>query len=117
LTLAQVSLNPHRAEDALDTLLGYQEDAQLLTVTTTLKTYDNMLLKRIRVTRNVDTGNIVSMDMDFQELLTVESLFAIVAAPPVTDVKAAQKGKNLGKKPTRAKRVSVGLGLIRSATG
>lgn len=116
VSLTQINLNPHRAEDALDTLLGYQEDAELLTVDTTLRTYENMLLKRVRVTRGVDTSNIVSMDLDFQELLTVGSLFAAVE-PAKTNVKSAQQKKTQGKKPTRAGRVSVLRGLVKSATG
>jgi hypothetical protein len=110
------NINPLRAEDALEKLLGYQEEAELLEVDTKLRVYDNMLLKKVRVTRDVDTGNVVALDLEFQELLTVASLFAVVAAPS-TDVKAAQKKQSLGKKPTRTKRVGVLRGLVKSATG
>jgi hypothetical protein len=111
-----VSVDPFRAEGAFATLLQYQNDAAVLTVTTKLAVYESMLLKSVRVTRDVDTANIVALDLEFRELRLAGSEFAAVG-PPDTDVKSAQKKQKLGKKPTRSVRVSVARGLIKSATG
>jgi hypothetical protein len=117
LSLTQINLNPTRADEAFATLLSYQEDAQLLTVTTTLQVYEDMLLKSLSVTRDKDTGNIVAMDLDFQQVVTVESSFAAVA-PKDTKQKSGQNKKQVGKKATRpVKRVSVFRGAIRAVAG
>lgn len=95
LALTQINLNPNRAEEALGTLVQWQLDAELLTITTTLTTYESLVLKSVSLKRDKTTGNVAAMEMDFQEIKQVTSAYADVE--PKTDVISAKPPKAKGK--------------------
>ena len=118
LSLTQVNLNPIRADEALGTLLTWQENADRLTVTTSLLPYENMLLKSCSVQRDKDKSNAVFMDLEFQQVVLAESQAADIPEPTSTTT-AVQPKKSLGKKPTTSvtPRRSLALKGIKALTG
>lgn len=82
-----------RAEEFYDTLRNIKDEAALITVVTTLRLYENMLLKSFRVPRNVGQGNVVEATMIFEEVIFVdtETITAIPVDPSAGAIGA--KGK------------------------
>ncbi len=103
LALTQISLNPQRAEDALGTLLLWQGDAETLTLTTTLTSYDDiaLVITSIGVTRDKERGNVVALDLTLEEVVFASSAFA--AVEPQTAVEGAKPAKTKGKVSTKQK--------------
>lgn len=72
-----------RAENAFEKLRELQEKGALLTVTTTLRTYKNMVLTAISVPRDASRGNIVEAALTFEEMVTAKA--DLVAAREAAD--------------------------------
>lgn len=117
LSLTQINLNPIRAEQALGTLLQWQEAAELLTVATTLSTYESFLLKSVSVQRDKEKANGVFVDLEFQMVSLAESATATVE--PTSSTKAVTSKKSVGKKPTTTvtPKRSLALKGIKALTG
>ncbi len=82
----------NRAEAAWSTLETLQAGAELITVVTTLKTYENMQIVTMRAPRDVKRGNVLEVTLEFRELIQVES--------ETVATQAATGPKKLGRKPT-----------------
>lgn len=67
---------------AWDTLERLAEGEELLTVTTSLKTYDNMVIRKSSVPRDAARGNTLEATIDLEEIFTVG--LASVQAPEVS---------------------------------
>jgi hypothetical protein len=106
LTLTGVSLDPTRGDDALGTLRIWQEDAEMLTIVTSLVPYESMQLKTISVMRNKEKARNVFVDLTFEEVTLAGTKFAAVVEPVTERVQAKPK-KNLGKQAGKEKRTSV----------
>lgn len=57
--------------DAYNALIELQTSKQLVDITTGIRTYENMYLKRISIPRTLADGNSIRFEMEFQELLIV----------------------------------------------
>lgn len=70
-----------KAEDAHDEMLRWQEEGLLLTVDTTLKTYDNRVLKRLDAPRDASTGQILSASLQWRQIITAETQIGQIPEP------------------------------------
>ena len=93
-----------RAEDAFREMLRWQSEGLLLTVVTTLRTYENMVLQRIAPTRDAPSGKILRAALSFREIVTTET--QVVDAPD-TERPQDRKRKNKGRKPKQAAKTEV----------
>lgn len=84
-----------RAEDAYREMLRWQSDGLLLTVITTLRTYENTVLQSISPTRDASTGQILQAQLVFREILTAETRLVDV---PDTERPQDNKRRDKGKK-------------------
>ncbi len=82
-----------RAEEFEDTLRTIKNAGLRITIITTLRQYDNMLLKNYQVPRNAGLGNTVEATMFFEEVILVKT--ETIAATPVdpANVAVGAKGK------------------------
>jgi hypothetical protein len=83
-----------RVDTAYWTLRQLKNAGQLLDVVTSLRTYSNMAITTLVVTRNVDTGNVLNCTIGLREVKTATSL--AIAKPIPEDVAnnpAAEKAK------------------------
>ncbi len=62
-----------RAEDAFREMLRWQSEGLLLTVVTTLRTYEDMVLQRVSPTRDASSGKVLRAQLSFREIITVET--------------------------------------------
>lgn len=67
-------------------------------VRTSLATYENMVVRRLAVTRNKDTGAVLRFTAELKQLLFAHSETVLVPAPEVKPL--ASKSTNLGQKGT-----------------
>jgi len=92
--LASLTNSSSRAEEADEALELIMRNQQLITVVTSLRQYENMILKRKEVPRSAQLGNVVRVTMELEEIIIVDS--ETVAAPtPVAPTAAAVS--DLGK--------------------
>ena len=86
-----------RAEDAYAIIVSWRKTAQLVTVSTGLRDYENMIILSESVPRDKDTSEIIDISIRLREfhIATVES----VDAPDPVDTVDGPK-KNLGRKQT-----------------
>jgi len=84
-----------RVAAAYDKLQEIQKTGELVTVVTSLRTYESMAIKNISVVRNAETGNVLDCTLVMQEVLIVKTL---VTALPTPVTKANNKAKDKGKK-------------------
>jgi hypothetical protein len=82
------------AVTAWDLLQELQKGSALITVITTLKTYDNMAIISLSAPRDVKRGHSLEFTATMREIFTAKS--GTVAAPETP----ASKAKELGKVPT-----------------
>jgi len=82
-----------RAEEAYQALIEIQDNQQLIAVITTLRIYENMLLKRVDVPRNAQKGNVVEVTLELEEIILVQSQ-TVEAPEPVKE--GAQGETDLG---------------------
>lgn len=71
---------PGGLQETYDKFLQMQRDAELLTVQTGKRTYDNMLIRSLRVDTDVDTENALLLVVGLQEVILVET--QTVTVPP-----------------------------------
>lgn len=64
-----------RAEEFYDVLLELKDSATIISVITTLRQYENMLIKDFNVPRDAELGNVVEATIFFEEVITVETKF------------------------------------------
>lgn len=72
-----------RDVDAFEETVRWQTEKLLLTVETTLQTFENMALVRNVPTRSAGTGQVLRARLSFRQILTVET--QIVDAPDTAD--------------------------------
>ena len=84
-----------RVRSIYDELLVLKDAGTLLTIDTTLRQYENMVLRNVSAPRRVEDGNAVTFTLDFQQIR-----FATAKRVPAPKTKMAAQKKNLGAKPT-----------------
>jgi len=83
-----------RVEAANTEINRMMEAAEILTVSTTLSDYENMMIKSYSVDRNVSLANCLDFNMELQEVL-IRSGFSQDIPDPI--LKAKKKKKDKGK--------------------
>lgn len=88
-----------RAEDAHGWLIENKDQGRLLTVGTTLRTYENMAITGLSVVRDKDRSNVVELDLSLREIViaTTEQV-----APPVATNTSRNAAAQAGRKSTGA---------------
>lgn len=66
-----------------DELIRLQESAELITITSGLKVYTNLVIKSINAAQDVDTANILIFDVSLEEVLIVNSKSVDIPADKV----------------------------------
>lgn len=110
-----------RTLEAWQKLKDAKDNARLITVTTFLDTYENMVLARIAAPRTAADGSGITLQVDLRRLRIVKS--ETVAAPEPAEVRGqlaqalgsksplAQTDDNAGKKKSLALQIVEGTGL------
>lgn len=85
-----------RVRNVYEELLGFQDNATLLTIHTTIREYENMILQNLTAPREVKDGKAITFSFDLKEIRFVTS--QTVKAP--LDKKKTPSKANLGAKST-----------------
>lgn len=78
---ARTSISGTRAEQFFEALEKVMDAGTLISVFTTLRQYDNMVITEITVPRNAEKGNVVEATITFREIIIVNT--ETLAAVPV----------------------------------
>lgn len=78
---ASANASPTRAEEAYAKLREILRTRELISVITSLRQYDSMLLASMPVTRDATTGNIINATLNFQEIIIADSETVSVPVP------------------------------------
>ncbi len=71
--LASFRESPTRAEEAYETMRELLRNREPISVITTLRQYDNMILTNMQTSRDARTGNVVQCTLNFQEIIIANS--------------------------------------------
>ncbi len=71
-------------------LLRLKREGVLLTVTTSLRTYDNMILRGVTVSRNVTLGNALSAQLSFKSVRIAQTQTAPAPSLPRASTRTAR---------------------------
>jgi hypothetical protein len=93
-----LSASSTRAEDAYDELKTLQENQEPVSVFTSKREYENMVITRLARTRNSGVGEAVQFSISLREIKTVQSE---VAEVPVRTDNTGKAKRNLGPKPVK----------------
>lgn len=88
-----------RADLAYAYLQAVMEYGELVTVVTSLREYENMAIKSLVVTRDVNNGQVLNCSVGLIEVILAETQTATASAPTATSSKGAA---DKGKKPKKA---------------
>lgn len=102
-------------KDTLELLKEMQDNAELLTVFTSVDEYENVVLERYAMTRNAETGTGAEIEMFFVPLRIVK---VTTAATPITTEPQVKTVKKAGKKDPEPEvpRASVAKNLSQNDT-
>lgn len=81
--------DPSYLADIYANLLNFQESAQLLTIVTGKRLYDNMLIRELSVTTDQRTENALLVEIECQEVIIVQT--QTVQMAPATNQASPQK--------------------------
>ena len=79
-----------RSGEAYQKVLAMLDEAQLITVVTTLREYENMVVESLNVPRNASLGSAVELNLTLVEVKTVEVIVAEGTVDKGTQVGVAQ---------------------------
>jgi hypothetical protein len=97
--LASLRESPTRAEEAYEKLRDILRTREPISVITTLRQYENMVLTSMQTNRDASTGNVVNVTLNFQEIIIASS--ETVAAPePAAGTPSSAGATNAGKQGT-----------------
>jgi hypothetical protein len=103
-----------RAELAYAELQRIMSQGETVEVVTSLRTYENMALTSLSITRDAASGNVLNASMDLREVIIVKS--KVVAAPvPATPANAPPV--NAGRQPAQPASPSISNAAISKARG
>ena len=120
---ASAAFDPERAEDAYNVLRELKDTGTLVTITTKLRTYENMAITRVSVSRDARTGDAVPLAISAREVRTVEGL-AVIIDPAVLRAKPTNNRGRQTPAPAQAQtaaaaeeRGSILSSIVNSAFG
>lgn len=87
-------ITPRRAEDAYDKLVDLQKSGELVTIATTLDTFENMAIVSLQLDRDAPTANVIKVRIALREIKRAQNLAADLRK---TAAKNAEKAKLGGK--------------------
>jgi hypothetical protein len=93
------STKENYSQRVYEELLAIKEKGEAVTLVTSLRNYENMVMTRLVVPRDVNRMNAVYVSMTFKQIKT-----ATLQTAPAPKVAKANKPKNNGKKPTKTTR-------------
>ncbi len=99
------------ADDAYAKLVAIREAREPITITTSLKTYENMLLESLSIPRSARTGDALEFRASFKQLLLVTNRRTTIR----TKIPRAKKKVNRGHKPTEAVRTTATPPAVQAA--
>jgi hypothetical protein len=89
---------PGYAEDAYAKLLALADSGKLITIVTSLRTYDSMVLTNLTVPRDAKTGDVLRFTANFKRVRVVTNKTTVVKVAKVPRAKGKQKtGKQVAK--------------------
>jgi hypothetical protein len=99
-TTWQASSRFDRVARADEQFMSFRDNATLLTVQTSLRTAENVVVQNYTVTRDVETGNILMASVDFRKLRIVSTQrTTLPATRPVQ--RRGQQNQNRGNQPAQ----------------
>lgn len=72
IKIGGVNIAANRSIETYQDVIQILDDAETITIVTTLKQYENMVLKTVDVPRNARLGHAVEMSLTFREIQTAE---------------------------------------------
>lgn len=107
-SLYKADLVSNDAQDVFDTLWKYKENAQIVTIVTVLKLYEDVIITNVKASRSGNVGEAQAFDITFQEfrqvdLATTSLSGTQVRAPTQEDIKNSDDAKKKGKKKDTGK--------------
>ncbi len=106
-------------DDAWENFEGFFENADVLTITTSLRDYDNMVLTSIEVTRDAENANKLTFTAGAREILFVKTEQGEALALPASVVgqasKSAGKATNSTANAAQAQESSALLKILQAA--
>jgi len=101
------STDPDRVNLAYDRLLQMMTDGEMVTVVTSLRTYENMVLKSMETERGNKTGRVLSCTLSLREIITVQTQLIFSAVPAgVGNLPEVPKGKVSKKTASTGQNIS-----------
>ncbi len=101
-----------RAQAVFSELLLIRNNALVVQIVTTLRTYDNMIIVGLNPTRDPATGNVLKVTLDAEQIrvVTSETVAVAVATPVQRKQKGAQPTK-VAETPTQEKNASLAYSM------
>lgn len=72
IKLGATNIGANRSIETYQDVIQILDDAETITIVTTLKQYENMMLKSVDVPRNARLGHAVEMSLSFRQIQTAE---------------------------------------------
>lgn len=94
------ALSPFRAEEAYRRLIELKNLGDVVTVVTSLREYENMILTSVAVTRNAQTGGVLALSLSLRQIRTATSEVVDLPTPIKNARVRGQPILDQGKKPT-----------------
>lgn len=90
-SLFQEGLSTNRAQDAFDALEQLWRNRELITVNTVLRVYNNVAITSLSVNKDVDSGEMIAINISFIEVNVVKlQEIEVVASIKLKDLKSKQ---------------------------
>lgn len=105
----QSILSPKRSQNALDKLIKLKDEGVLITVTTGIRTYQNMLIQSIDVNRDKNIAAGIRMTISMREIITVQTQTAQIVAAEAKGQGKQSTGPKTGKGTTTSEANSASL--------
>lgn len=102
-------VSPTRAEDEFEKLLALKEAKQALSVLTSKREYEDMVITSIQRTRNAAVGDSVEVSISLRKIRKVKARLAEMAGAPVRQERKPRQdiGKQTKKPATEAQKKSL----------
>lgn len=90
---------PNRGNRAHELIKSFMHDRRVITVTTALQQWENMVVTGLTIPCNAGTGDSVQMTIDFQEVRFAKT--STLESSPEPKKETPKPTRDLGKKPTQ----------------
>jgi hypothetical protein len=94
------TLSPFRAEEAYRRLIELKNARETVSVITSLREYENMIITSVGVSRNASSGNVLALSISLRQIRTATSEIVTLPIPTGNARVRGQPTTDQGKKPT-----------------